>query len=298
MTYHEGELAVQERAGVRGMAARVGQSVFPHLNQILQRFIAEQDLLVVASLDRQGCPWTSVITGTPGFAQALNPETLEVRVPLDPRDPLRANLQVGARLGLLAIDLATRQRVRVNGEVAWKSSGGFALSIEEAYGNCQKYIQKRDPELLPVNTVSAEPSARTNLSNAQRTMIERADTFFIATAHPYTGADASHRGGASGFVRVRDDHQLEFPDYQGNAMFNTLGNIEATGRAGLLFLDFERDRALHLTGSARIVWDPARVAAHRGAERLVEFTAEQVLERPALTGKRWTLREPSPFNPI
>ena len=66
-----------------------------------------------------------------------------------------------------------------------------------------------------------------SLSAAQRARIGAADTFFIASAHPEGGADASHRGGRPGFVRVTGQRSLAFPDYPGNNMFNTLGNLTA-----------------------------------------------------------------------
>ena len=99
-----------------------------------------------------------------------------------------------------------------------------------------------------------------------RALVAGADTFFIATWHPGGGADASHRGGRPGFVRVLDDRTLEFPDYPGNNMFNTLGNLVGHPRAGLLFVDFERGDLLQLTGRAKIRWEPA-TAVRRGRSR-------------------------------
>ena len=80
--------------------------------------------------------------------------------------------------------------------------------------------------------------------------IRAADTFFLGTTHPTRGADASHRGGHSGFVRVEDDQTLWWPDYQGNNMFNSLGNLAVDTIAALLFIDFTTGRTLHLTGRA------------------------------------------------
>ncbi len=106
------------------------------------------------------------------------------------------------------------------------------------------------------------------LAEAQRAWIRRADTFFIATSHPEAGADASHRGGMPGFVRVEGD-RLVWPDYAGNAMFNTLGNIALHPRAGLVFPDFEAGATLQLTGRAAVDWDRDRAGSFPGAERLV-----------------------------
>jgi hypothetical protein len=68
------------------------------------------------------------------------------------------------------------------------------------------------------------------------------------------------------------------PDYQGNMMFNTLGNLAVDPRAGLLFVDFDRGNTLQLTGRATIVWDGSELAGFPGAQRLVEFTIDAVVE--------------------
>jgi len=77
---------------------------------------------------------------------------------------------------------------------------------------------------------------------------------------------------------VASPTQIIWPDYAGNKMFNTLGNIVANPRAALLFLDFEGNRTLQLAGRAEIVWDKAQVAPYEGAERLLVFEVEQVIE--------------------
>jgi predicted pyridoxine 5'-phosphate oxidase superfamily flavin-nucleotide-binding protein len=72
---------------------------------------------------------------------------------------------------------------------------------------------------------------------------------------------------------------LVFPDYAGNTMFQTLGNIAANRQAGLLFVDWERGSTLQLSGAARVIWDPAEAAQRSGAERAVEVQIHQVIER-------------------
>ena len=106
------------------------------------------------------------------------------------------------------------------------------------------------------------------LSSQHQRLIARADTFFIATDHPESGADISHRGGNPGFVRIVDSRRLAIPDYSGNNMFNTLGNIVANPRVGLLFIGFESGRTLQLTGRATIDWDSARASTLAGAARI------------------------------
>jgi predicted pyridoxine 5'-phosphate oxidase superfamily flavin-nucleotide-binding protein len=141
------------------------------------------------------------------------------------------------------------------------------------------------------------PSAeRDALTVADTRFVAGADTFVIATAAP-GGADASHRGGEPGFVTVHDAAHLSFPDYTGNTMYMTLGNIAANPRAGLLFLEWETGDALQLTGRAAIDWSAERAAATPGAQRVVDFHVEHVIATPAAVPYRWALDERSRFNP-
>ncbi len=171
------------------------------------------------------------------------------------------------------------------------------MYVEQAYGNCPKYIQAREPETAGGSTSIEPGSARRagTLTDEQRRLISLSDTFFIASAHPDGGADASHRGGLPGFVRFLDEDTLAFPDYSGNNMFNTLGNIAANPKVGLLFVDFECGDTLQLSGETRVIWDPARAAEFAGARRVVEFRIGEVVENDVPL--RWRFAAYSPFNP-
>jgi uncharacterized protein len=81
-------------------------------------------------------------------------------------------------------------------------------------------------------------------------------------------------------------------------MFQTLGNLTMNPRIGLLFVDFDGGHTLQLTGEAEIIWQKEKFADIPGAQRLVEFTIEQVLETKNATSWRWQFGEYSPFNPI
>src|SRR5262249_43471248 len=135
------------------------------------------------------------------------------------------------------------------------------------------------------------------LTAAQRRAVEGADTLFVASIHEGTGADASHRGGQPGFVRVLDERRLRIPDYAGNNMFQTLGNIAADPRVGLLFVDWASGTTLQLSGRARILWDRGDYAGMSGAERAVEVEIDQVVEIAGRGPLGWRFVEYSPFNP-
>lgn len=298
VTYHDGELAVQERAGVRTAAAKIGAMVSSTIEPPAAHFLAQRYTLYVGSVDAAGRPWASELVGPPGFVAATDPRTLRIDAAPRADDPLIANLRVDPHVGLLAIDLVRRRRYRVNGIARMPAPGVMEVAVEQAYGNCPKYIQHREPADVTDAAGSAARAVRgESLTPAQQARLARADTFFLATVHPEAGADVSHRGGSPGFLRAVDDRTLVWPDYQGNTMFMSLGNIEANARAGLLVVDFERGDVLQLTGSARIDWDPARARHFPGAERVVEVVVETVLDAPAASPLRWRLVEPSPHNP-
>lgn len=118
-----------------------------------------------------------------------------------------------------------------------------------------------------------------------------------ATGRPGLGADASHRGGNPGFVTVTGSRTLTWPDYAGNAMYMTLGNLELEPRCGLLFLGWDDGHALHLTGRARVDWDPERAASVPGAQRLIDFEVDQAIEVSGAIPQRWSFGGYSRFNP-
>jgi predicted pyridoxine 5'-phosphate oxidase superfamily flavin-nucleotide-binding protein len=286
--FHEGERALQARAGVAESLERAGRRFIRDFMPDQHRaMFAALPWVVVGSLDPAGRPWASALAGAPGFLSSPDPRTLRVSALPVPADPLCANLAAGAPLGLLGIELETRRRNRMNGSVAALDAAGFSVRVEQSFGNCKQYIQSRRAALAARAPSAAEPETAA-LSPRARSMIERADTFFIATAAPGAGAgtgrpadgvDVSHRGGKPGFVRVAQDHAgravLTSPDFSGNLMFNTLGNIERNPRAGLLVIDFDTGDLLFLTGRAEILWDGRELEAFAGAERLLRVTVDE-----------------------
>lgn len=294
--FHAGELAVQRRASVEHMAARVGQGIKPMILPVAAQFLRERPFAIIASTDSEKRPWASFFVGSPPFMHTLDEQTLLIRALPSTSDSLFANLQAGGDVGLLAIDFATRRRMRLNGTAEWRGDE-FVIQANQVYSNCPKYIQARSLLMQPLTGDSPESSITTHLSPEQVKWIATADTLFIASAHPESGADASHRGGNKGFVHVKDARQLIIPDYSGNMMFNTLGNIMANPKAGLMFLDFEGNRLLQLTGLAKIVWDEAQIAHYTGAERLIVFDIAQAIETKNALPFAWTFQSYSPFNP-
>jgi predicted pyridoxine 5'-phosphate oxidase superfamily flavin-nucleotide-binding protein len=281
MKFHSGEIAVQERAGVRDIAEDVGGGIVDHLPPGASGFLELRQMAVLGTVDSDGRVWASVVTGQPGFIETVDDRTLKIAARPSSFDPLFRNLTEEGHVALFAPDFVASRRVRVNGRGVIKA-GAIYIRTEEVYGNCRRYLQERlfIGERTPAAT---EQSAETGnaLSAAQQQQISRADTFFIATDNPERGADVSHKGGNPGFVRVTDDKHLAFPDYNGNSMFNTLGNLTVNPHAGLLFIDFDTGRTLQLSGRASIDWNATRIAKFAGAERVVDFELEQIIDDTA-----------------
>jgi predicted pyridoxine 5'-phosphate oxidase superfamily flavin-nucleotide-binding protein len=252
--FHDGELAVQERAGVRAQAARLGGAMLavPDLNGGISNFLADRDFAVITARDVDGRLWVSPLFAAPGFLQAHD-RTLRVGATPGSGDPLHG-LPAGQPVGMLAIEFAIRRRVRVNGTLIRSDPDGMELFVDQAFGNCPKYIHPR--HLDPVERAGGAERLD-HLTAEHVALITHADTFFLGTVHPTRGADASHRGGPAGFVRV-EDGALWWPDYPGNNMFNSFGNIEVDPTAALLFIDFDSGARLHVSGTAAVEWDVGR----------------------------------------
>ncbi len=286
--FHEGELALQRGAGVAERAARLGaRGIHDQLLEQQRDFFRELPFLIVGSIDERGQPTASLLCGPPGFIASPDAATLRVNALPAPGDALAANLRSGAPLGILGIQPHTRRRNRVNGNVVQSSAPGFSFLVQQSFGNCPKYIQPR--ELVHTTLVADQPvSVREGLDERARVLIASADTFFIASAHPEAsssalpsrGVDVSHRGGPAGFLRFSSAFELEMPDFQGNGLFNTLGNVRLQPAVGLLFIDFLTGDLLSLDAQAE-VFVTAPVEAEPETERSVRFTVQRSRFFPA-----------------
>ena len=295
-TFHEGERAVQERVGpgIREKLAEIGPRVIRDFMPDQHRDFFEQLPFVVAgSVDAQGQPWASVLAAPPGFIHSPDAYTLQLKVGALAGDPLHDTLKDGASIGLLGLEPHTRRRNRMNGVVQGVTGAGFAVRVEQSFGNCPKYIQAREPVSPAARRAQAVVHEGRQLDAAARRLIERADTLFIATSYVGTaagkagGVDVSHRGGKPGFVRVDGGGTLTVPDFIGNFFFNTLGNIAVNPRAGLLFIDFDSGDLLYLAVTAEIIWDGPELQAFEGAQRLLRFHVEAMRRVEASLPLSW-----------
>jgi predicted pyridoxine 5'-phosphate oxidase superfamily flavin-nucleotide-binding protein len=281
---HPGEVAVQRRAGVR--AADLGSSrTRPEIPEVAAEFLRRQHLLAAGAADDLGRVWAGLLTGPVGFAAPQDDRTIVVSALPAEQDPLHGLFVAERDIGLLAIEPHTRRRMRVNG-TAVQAGEGLVVWTEQVYANCPKYIQTREPTSAP--GTPAGLGRGTALTDRHIAWIEEADTFFIATRAEGLGADVSHRGGNPGFVQVTGPGSLVFPDYTGNSMYMTLGNLELDPAAGLLFADWERGETLQVTGRARVEW---------GEQRVVRFEVDEYAHLAGTVSAGWTPPGYHRFNP-
>jgi uncharacterized protein len=137
------------------------------------------------------------------------------------------------------------------------------------------------------------------IGDADRAFIERMDMFFLATADASGAPQCSYKGGAPGFVRVLDGRTVAFPNYDGNGMFLSAGNMAENARVGMLFIDFvsERPSRLRLNGVAMVDDDDELIEAYPGAQFVVRVQATQVFPNCPRYIHRMELVERSRFVP-
>jgi uncharacterized protein len=280
--FHSGERLMQERIGARERMARRGAAAIrDYMPNQHREFFAMLPFLVVAGLDELDWPVPTVLNGPPGFIATPDAHTLSIAARPADDDPAAAGLLAGAAVGMLGIDLATRRRNRVNGNIVADGSFGFIISVAQSFGNCAQYIQSRDLRSAPAMPAPAE--TLDHLDGAAVTAITQADTFFVASAsgprdRPGLGVDVSHRGGRPGFVRV-DGNVLTIPDFAGNRFYNTLGNLLLYPRVGLLFIDFTAGDLVQVAGKMEVLWDIPEEERPAGAELLWRVHVRSVWRR-------------------
>jgi len=277
--FHEGEIATQHRAGVEAAASRLeGMLEPPSLSGGAAAFLAQQRFAAMTARDSTGQLWVSPLSGPPGFLQASEEH---LRIATAPRagDPLHS-LHPMQPVGMIAVNFSARRRLRVNGTLVKAGADELLVHADQAYGNCPQYIHRHTVDEHRLRATPRQtPTLGSSMSRGAQTLITTSDTFFLGTIHPTRGADASHRGGPPGFVRIETPTTLWWPDYPGNNMFNSFGNLAVDNTAALLFIDFASGTTLHLSGSAQVIWtDPGVSGDDGGTGRRVTFTIEAAVE--------------------
>ena len=240
--WDESEIKARRLAGASDLAPLIRTS----LSAQQRDFFAGLPMVFVGGTDASGRPAASLLRGAPGFVRSPDPRWLDVAAAWPGADAL--SLRAGSPVALIGMDFAARRRNRVNGRIIGADNAGLSLAIEEAFGNCPKYILPRD---LFVTASAAAWRPLTGLDDEARAIVAASEVFFVATCGA-GGADMSHRGGGA---RIDETGRLRVADFPGNNFFNTFGNLLDDPRAALLFVDFPGGRVLHLQGVAELDFD-------------------------------------------
>jgi predicted pyridoxine 5'-phosphate oxidase superfamily flavin-nucleotide-binding protein len=140
-------------------------------------------------------------------------------------------------------------------------------------------------------------TVRKAFTEEDRGFIQRCAMFFIATADADGHPDCSYKGGLPGFVRVLDDRTLAIPDYDGNGMYRTWGNVLVNPHVGLLFLDFEQPKRLRVNGQAQLSSDDPLCADFPGAVFVIRVAADRIFPNCPRYLHKMQLVEPSVYAP-
>ncbi|WP_276482659.1 pyridoxamine 5'-phosphate oxidase family protein [Paraflavitalea pollutisoli] len=301
--FHAGERAIQQQTGEAHLADSLKGLIAPAIPRGAIRFVEQQSMAIVGSRNVAGELWASLLVGQPGFVRVPDPGLVVFdtrKLISHPADLFFSNIQDNPQVGSLFIELATRKRLRVNGAGHYDGTS-IQLEVAQAYPNCPKYIQRRVismPEYF--EAVKSITKTGEGLTTAFIDWIQEADTLFVSSASAQGDLDVSHRGGNPGFVQVIDHQVLKIPDYPGNSLFNTFGNIVENPAVGLLFVDFNQRQTLQLTGTVQLLFDQnseTDLLRTKGTGRYWLFRPLHWIHTIDHHQVDWQLLDYSPYNP-
>lgn len=222
LVYHEGQRAVQDEANTRRLADNLA-----HWNGPVVDFASHADFLLFAT-NVDGYLRFATLSGDAPLVEVAGPSALRFT------EGLSLPAMSGA-FGGLAINLATARRVRLNG--AFDQDEPWVMDLDESFTLCRKYMA---PSMAVSGPAVAGPSDPTEVAPDDAGLaaaLAAAEAVFIASASPDGAPDVQHRGGPAGFARI-ENGRLEWPEYLGDGVFKSAGNVRATGRFTMLIPDF------------------------------------------------------------
>ncbi|XP_006462985.1 hypothetical protein AGABI2DRAFT_207677 [Agaricus bisporus var. bisporus H97] len=278
--WHPGERIIQKKLGLTDQVTLSYTMIHGDLPPEHAEFYETCLPFMITTLDESGRPWGSILTGKNGekrFARTPHYNRLEVKARTWDGDPLGDNLRLfdkveNLMMAGIGVEFETRRRNKFAGVVSKLNQSGYDIDMEllvnQAIGNCPKYINVRELEPRTQRKPTVIHDRRSllvedRLPEAMVDFILSCDTVFIGSSYVAAPEDRekypshvgmNHRGGLPGFVRVRKDRRtVVLPDFSGNRLMTTLGNIETTPLASLTFVDFDSGDILYITGSAENV---------------------------------------------
>ena len=245
LVYHAGQIAVQEEARTRTVADRLAGWVGP-----VAEFSAGADMFLLATTDDDGALRFTVLSGPPGFVEPAGRPTL--RLPVPPAIVLAGPEPTPC--GGLAINLGVWRRARVNGVLAPDGPAACTLDATETFTLCRKYMAPSlgIGEALHIGPLSREPLPLDDPWLAE--VLAAAETTFLASVSPDGRPDVAHRGGPPGFITLdAAARRLSWPEYIGDGVFKSAGNVRTTGAFTLLVVDIDSGDGVELIGRGNYV---------------------------------------------
>ncbi|KAL7793127.1 hypothetical protein V8C37DRAFT_379388 [Trichoderma ceciliae] len=323
-SWHPGEIAMHHELRI----PRLENPTSPGCPTPYAIRVMHSQLVALGTLDDEGRPWTTIWGGERGFARPVSENVLGVKSAVDKKhDPVYEAFwassdgkdgggpdeegivrpEGGKVMSALSIDLETRDRVKLAGRLIAgadirgpESEVQLAFLVQESLGNCPKYINKKAletavprPELIPGGQGGMLPAEAIAL-------IEKADMFFLSSTNGES-MDTNHRGGPRGFIRVLKNDvegvELVYPEYSGNRLYQSLGNLKINPLVGLVIPDYDTSNALYLTGHSTILIgkQASSLLPRSNIAIKIAISASRLVK--ASLPFRGTPDEPSPYNP-
>jgi predicted pyridoxine 5'-phosphate oxidase superfamily flavin-nucleotide-binding protein len=168
--------------------------------------------------------------------------------------------------------------------------------MPDSYRPTARELQDRFDTRRLADRLDAKFRSRWTLAHV-RPFLESVPMFFLATADREGRPQCSYKGGAPGFVRVLGEMELCFPNYDGNGMYLSLGNVLENPAVGLLFIDFTEPNRVRVSGRASISDDAELLASYPGAQLVVRVAVDEIFPNCPRYIHRMALQEPSRFVP-
>lgn len=295
--------------------------------------VAESPIVALGTLDSDGNIWTALWGGEKGFARPVAKNVLALQSLVDVEgDPFVGSLLPlkngdgdgdgvikpegdGKMMSGLSVDLGTRDRVKLAGRLLVASldnKGGsagdkrkvreiqIAMTVDEGLGNCPKYMNRKEirahvpnPEMVVVKQGSRLPDEAVRLIN-------KADMMFLSSTNGRT-MDTNHRGGPAGFIRVLSNEDgeivLVYPEYSGNQLYQSLGNLQVNPRVGIVVPDYETSDVLYLTGETQLLVGTAAATVMPHCKVAVKIVVKEARFVKDGLPFRGDSLEQSPYNP-
>ena len=301
--FHDGEIAVQKRAGERESARRNSVGISSRITTAALPFLARQRLLALTIAGDDGYLWTSVWCGQPGFVTSADGQRVSFRralMSVSPDDPVLNRLAIGREVGMLAIELASRRRLRMNGTIEATSDDEIRIVVRESVPQ----LPQIHPA-APASTTcprrqraqhSVNPDARWTKTVAA--LVESADTAFVGSLHP------NARGGCLTPRRRTGFHPRRRCDDAARGRLSGQRHVHDARQF--------RGRFTSEPGRGRFRARPGRLLFGLGTRSVLTWRIHSTRpEAPAAIGispcesgfksicpaARWQLLDASPFNP-